>query len=139
MSAPRASEIRSPFIASSANQGVVAGRSEPGLDQEAAELVAVQPEGAGLVVDLGAAHVRRRIAFEQSFDIAVAVEAAQRRDATRHGGTHLAVGFHLAGEQLDVCALDVEEADLGFDAPECELAVEAWHAAHHDRHLVFER
>ena len=38
--------------------------TKAGLDEEAAELVAVQPEGAGLDIDLGASDVRCWVAFE---------------------------------------------------------------------------
>ena len=60
MSAPIASETRSPFNASSDDQGVVAGAGEPGGDEHGAELVAVQPDGVRLVVESGSAHVHRR-------------------------------------------------------------------------------
>ena len=42
------------------DQRVITRRAEAGLDEQGAELVAVQPECAGLVVDLGSAHVGRR-------------------------------------------------------------------------------
>jgi hypothetical protein len=42
------------------HQGVVAGRGEPGGDQEGAELVAIQMGHVGLVVDPRAADVHRR-------------------------------------------------------------------------------
>ena len=60
MSAPSASEIRSPFNASSETSAWSRFDAEPGGDQERAELVAVQPEGAGLVVQLRAADMRGR-------------------------------------------------------------------------------
>jgi hypothetical protein len=44
---------------------MVAGRAEASLDQEGAQLVAVQPEGARLVVDLRPADVGRRVAPDQ--------------------------------------------------------------------------
>ena len=58
-------------------QGVVPGGAQPGLDEERAELVAVQAQGAGLVVDSSAAHVRGRVALDDALLLAVPVEAGQ--------------------------------------------------------------
>jgi hypothetical protein len=41
------------------DQCMIAWRAEPGGDEERAELVAVQRDGMGLVVDPRTAHVRR--------------------------------------------------------------------------------
>jgi hypothetical protein len=60
---------------------IAACTNRPGLYQQAAELVAIQAEGAGLVVDLRVAHVCCRVLLHDPFDMAVAVEAAQRRQA----------------------------------------------------------
>ena len=46
------------------DQRVITRGTKAGLDEEAAELVAVQPEGAGLDIDLGASDVRCWVAFE---------------------------------------------------------------------------
>ena len=58
MSAPVASETRSPFSASSEISACSARRTEPGGDQQGAELVAVQRDGVRLVVHPRAADVR---------------------------------------------------------------------------------
>ena len=50
MSAPRASEIRSPLIASSEIRACSFGCAEPGGDEQRADFVAVQADGVGLVV-----------------------------------------------------------------------------------------
>jgi hypothetical protein len=59
MSAPVASDTRSPFRASREISACSAGRAESGGDQEGAELVAVQCGGVRLVVQPGPADVRR--------------------------------------------------------------------------------
>ncbi len=59
-------------------QGVVSRGAEAGLDEEGTELIAVEAEGTGLVVDLGPAHVESRVAIDQLLLFAVAVEAVQR-------------------------------------------------------------
>ena len=83
------------------DQRVITRRTKAGLDEEAAELVAVQPEGAGLDIDLGASDVRCWVAFEDPFDMAVPVEAPERRKSSGDGGMHGAVGFHGATEDLE--------------------------------------
>ena len=45
MSALNASEMRSPFIANNVTKRVIAWSAEPGLHEQNAELVALQPEG----------------------------------------------------------------------------------------------
>jgi hypothetical protein len=76
MSAPVASDTRSPLRASSeqGDQGVLGGRAEPGGDQERADLVAVQCGGVRLVVQPGTADVRGRGVVEEFFLDGVLIE-----------------------------------------------------------------
>ena len=60
MSAPSASEIRSPLMASSEISACSRGGAEAGGDQQRADLVAVQPDRVGLVVQPWPAHVHGR-------------------------------------------------------------------------------
>ena len=51
MSAPVASDTRSPFKRQQGDQRMLGQRAEPGGDQQRAEFVAVQRDGMRLVVD----------------------------------------------------------------------------------------
>jgi hypothetical protein len=85
--------------------------AQPGLDQGRTELVAVEPERVGFVVDLGAADVGGRVAIDDGFLGAVPVEAADRRQPPTDRGSGGAVFFGPAGVQLDVGALDAQDVD----------------------------
>jgi hypothetical protein len=92
------------------------------LDEEGAELVAVQAQGWGLGVDLGSADVGGRVPGQESFEVAVAVEAAQRRQAASHGRAHPTLLFHGAGEHLQMGAAHFEQAEPVVGAPGGEQA-----------------
>jgi hypothetical protein len=111
-----------PVHCQQADEGVVAWRAEPGLDQEGAEFVAVQTQGAGLRVDLRSAHVGGRVPLQPSLEVAVAVEAAQRRQSSRHSGAHQSFVFHRAGEDLQMGSAHVEQAEPVVRAPAGEQA-----------------
>ena len=66
MSAPVASETRSPFKASREISACSARQAEPGGDQQGTEFVAIQGDGMGLVVHPRPAHVRGRRGAEES-------------------------------------------------------------------------
>ncbi len=100
-------------------QGVVSGRAESGLDQEGAELVAVETQGAGLVVDPRPTDVGCRIPLDEGLLLAVTVEAGQGGQAPGHGGAHPAGLFHPPAEQLQVGPADGEELQIGL-APDGE-------------------
>jgi hypothetical protein len=68
MSAPVASETRSPFSAGG-DQRVLGRRAEPGGDQQGAELVTVQGDGMGLMIhsrppDMGGRGVLEEFLFD---------------------------------------------------------------------------
>src|SRR5260221_2388203 len=104
------------------DQRVLAGRAEPGGDQQRAELVAVQPGGVRLIIqpwppDMG----RGRVSEEFFFD-GVPVEPRDSAQPTCHRGAGAAAGFQVAGEVLDVRAAGLEQAQLVLLAPAGELA-----------------
>ena len=102
------------------DEGVIASRSQPGLDEQGAELVAVQAQRPRLGVDLGAPDVGGRIPGQESFEVAVAVEAAQRRQAAGHRGAHPTVRFHGAGEHPQTSAAHLQQAEPVVGAPGSE-------------------
>jgi hypothetical protein len=101
---------------------VIAGRSQTGLDEQGAEFVAVQAQRSGLGVDLGAADVGGRVPGQEPLEVAVAVEAAQRRQAASDGRAHPTLLFHRPGEHLQMGAAHVEQAEPVVDAPGGEPA-----------------
>lgn len=121
MLAPSASLIRRPFTASR-RQGRGRGGADAGLDQEGAQLVAVEAQGAGLVVDLRAAKVHCRVAGDDLFLLAVPVEAGQGGQPPGHGGGHQPLFLHPPAEQFQVGPADVEQAQVRLPAPSREQA-----------------
>ena len=77
---------------------------QSGGDQQRATLVAVQPDGMGLIVQTGAADMRGRGMLQQLFLLRVLVEPGDRAQAAGDGGPGAAAGFQIAGEGLDVRA-----------------------------------
>jgi len=74
MSAPVASDTRTPLRASRVDQRVLGRRPEPGADQERAELVAIQGSSMGLVVQPRAADMSGRGVLEEFFLDGVLIE-----------------------------------------------------------------
>ena len=119
MFAPRASEIRRPLRASSEAR---VGRRQAGRHQKGAQLVAVQAHGVRLVVEAGPADVHGRGVLDETLFGGVAVEPGDGRKPPADGGLGLAVLLEVAGVQLDVGAVGVEQAQLAIGAPGEELA-----------------
>jgi len=103
------------------DQGVLGGRAEPGGDQQGAELVAVQGGGVRLVVQPRAADVRGRGMIEKFLLDGVLVEPGDGAQPPGNGRPGTAVGFHLAGERLDVRAAHREQRQRPAAAPAAEL------------------
>ena len=97
-------------------------QAEPGGDQQRAELVAVQADGVGFVVQAGPADVCGRGMIEEFFLDGVAVEPGDGAQAAGNAGPGAAAGFEIAGEELDVGAAGLEQAELMLLAPAGELA-----------------
>src|SRR5947209_1941829 len=119
MSAPVASETRSPFSASSE---ISAYPADSPSHQQGAELVAVQGDGVGLVVDPRPADMGGRGAIEQFFLDRVLVEPGDGAQPPGDGGAGPASGFQVPGEALDVGAADGEQGHRAGPAPAGELA-----------------
>jgi hypothetical protein len=77
---------------------VLAGCAEPGRDQERAELVAVQGDGVGFVVQAGTADVRGRGVLEEFFLDRVLVEPGDGAQPPGDRGAGPAAVFQVAGE-----------------------------------------
>ena len=97
-------------------------RPEPGGDEEAAELVAVQGSGVRLIIQPWAAHVRRRGMIEEFFLDGVPVEPGDGAQPPGDSGAGAALGLQLPGEGLDVGAADREQGKGAGAAPAGELA-----------------
>jgi hypothetical protein len=70
---------------------VLGRRPEPGGDQESAELVAVQGDGVGLIVQAGPADMRGRGVVQEFFLDRVPVEPGDRTQPPGDGGAGPAV------------------------------------------------
>jgi len=60
-------------------QRMIPATTKSGLDQEHAQLVAIQPSGMGFIVETGATHMSRRGHRYQLFLETVSVEPGHRR------------------------------------------------------------
>jgi hypothetical protein len=93
-----------PVEGQQADQGVIPGPGQPRGHQHGADLVAVQAAGVGLVVQAGAAHMRRRRDRDQALLFGVAVEAGHGAQPAGDGGPGPAQGLEVTGETLDIGA-----------------------------------
>src|ERR671910_2776391 len=105
-----------------AEQCMVPGACQPGVDQNGAYLVAVQAGGVGLVVQAGSTYMRRRRDRDQTLLFGVAVEAGHGAQAAGDRGPGSAQGLEVAGETLDVGASRPENPHSVFGAPGDVLA-----------------
>ena len=122
MSAPVASETRSPLSASREISACSAGGPSPAATRSAPSSLRSRPSGVGLVVQPRPPHVRCGRVIEQFFLDRVAVEPSHRAQAAGDGGPGPAAGFQIAGEELDVGAAGAEQMELVLLAPAGELA-----------------
>jgi hypothetical protein len=104
------------------DQRVPGRRPEPGRHQQGAELVAVQGDGVGLVVDPRPADMGGRGAVQEFFLHCVFVEPGDGAQPPGDGGAGPASGFQVSGEALDVGAADGEQGHRTGSAPAGELA-----------------
>lgn len=101
---------------------MLACRGEPGGNGDGAELVAVEADGVGFVVEAGPTDVHGGRVVEQAFFLGVAVEAGDGAEATGDGGPGAAAGFKVSGEALDVNTAYGKESQTAIDTPGDELA-----------------
>jgi hypothetical protein len=104
------------------HQGVLSGGAEPGGDEEGADLIAVQADGVGLVVNPRAADMHRRRVGDQAFLLWVAVETGDRAQPAGDRRCRPALRLELTAEGLDVTAADLEQAEMASFAERHELA-----------------
>jgi hypothetical protein len=104
------------------DESVLGCRSEAGGDEQRSDLVAVQADGVGLVVDPGPADMHRRRMGDQAFLLGVAVEAGHRAQPSgdRRGRPTLRLKF--AAEGFDVAAADFEQLQMASVAEGDKLA-----------------
>jgi hypothetical protein len=102
---------------------MLAGRAEPGRDQDGTELVTVQGSRMGLVIRPRPADVRRgRVLEELFFDRVLAEPGDGAQPPPGDGGAGTAGRLQLPGEGLDVRAADREQRQRPCPAPAAELA-----------------
>ena len=112
-----ASETRSPFRVSSGISACSGAGPRPGGDQHLAELVAVQPGGALLVVQPGTQDVSGRRTVKQVFFYRVPVEPGDHAQAAGDRRPCPPFGFQVTGEALDVSTAALEQADVALAVP----------------------
>lgn len=120
MSAPSASEIPSPFNASSEHRAWSCGEARPACTSKAPSSLRSRPT-AGLVVDLRATDVYGRGVLDDSLFGGVPVEAGECGETAADGGRRTAEFLELSCVQLDVSSGDVEETNAVLVAPLHEL------------------
>jgi hypothetical protein len=96
MSAPVASETRSPVEGQEGDEGVAGGRAAAHGDEQGAEFVAVQADGVGLVAQAGPADVRGGRVIQQVLFHGVPVQPGDGAQPAGDRGPCLAVGLHAA-------------------------------------------
>jgi hypothetical protein len=122
MSAPVASDTRSPVEGEQRDRRVICCRAEPGGDQQGANLAAARADCVGLVVQAGTADVRGRRVIEQLLLYRVLVQPGDGAQAPGDGGAGAAPGLQVAGEALDVGAAGGEQGQSVRVAPGGVLA-----------------
>ena len=122
MLAPVASGDPQPIEGQQCYERVRGRVPQAGGDQQRAELVAVQPDGMGLIVQARSADMRGRGMLEQVFLYRVLVEPGDGAQAVGNGGPGAATGLHVPGEALDVSAAGLEQVKMMLLAPVGVLA-----------------
>jgi hypothetical protein len=121
MSAPVASDTRKPVQREQRDQRVLERRAEASRDQQCAELVAVQGNGMGLVVDSRPPDMRGGRVVQELFLGGVLGEPGDGGQPAGNGGPGPAHHFQLSGEPFDVRAADGEQGHRPGPAPAGEL------------------
>jgi hypothetical protein len=111
-----------PVEGQQADQRVIPATRQPGGDQQGTDLVAVQAGGAGLVVQSGSTHMRRRRHRDLALLFGVAVEAGHSAQPASDRGPGPTQRLEVAGEALDVGTTRPEHGHPVFGAPGDVLA-----------------
>jgi hypothetical protein len=122
ISAPVASETRSPLRASREISACSPGGPSPAAPQQSAEFVAVQAGGVRLIVQPGTAYMGGRGVLQQLLLDGVPIEPGDRAQPAGDRGPGPAAGFQVPGEALDVRAAGLEQGQAMLAAPAGELA-----------------
>ena len=122
MSAPRASEMRSPLIASSDINACSRSGAEPGGDQQRTDFVAVQADRVRLVIQPWPANVRGRGVLKQVFFDGVTIEAGDGAQPAGNGRPGPSFGLHVAAEAFDIRPPRGEQVQAMLAAPQHVLA-----------------
>ena len=109
MSAPVASETRSPLRASSEIRACSAGGPSPAATRSAPKPIAVQAGGMRLIIQSRAADVGGRGVLEEFFFDRVLMEPGDGAQPPGDGGAGAAFGLQVPGEGLDAGAPDREQ------------------------------
>jgi len=104
------------------DQRMLGRRAEPRGNQQGAELVAVQRDSVGLVVQPRPPDVRGWRVLEEFFLDGVAVEPGDGAQPAGDRGAGPSPGLQVAGEAFDVGAADGEQGQGADPAPGGELA-----------------
>ncbi|HZA37257.1 MAG TPA: hypothetical protein VE505_20145 [Vicinamibacterales bacterium] len=104
------------------DQGVITRPGETGFDEHRPELVAVESNSVGLVVQLRAAHVHGRGVFDQSFLFGVPVEAGDRAQPSCDRRSRSTARLEFACERFDVSPARLEQSHPDRGHPPRELA-----------------
>ena len=96
--------------------------AEPSGDEEGADLVAVQADGVGFVVDPGAPDMDCRRMGDEAFFFGVSVEAGHGAQPSGDGGRGPTPSFELTSEALDVAPADLEQPEVALIAEGDDLA-----------------
>jgi hypothetical protein len=91
------------------------------VTQDGADLVAVQADDVGLVVDLGAADVHTWGTVDRALLLGVAVEADDRAQPACDRRSGFASILEITGEPLDVDAANLEQVPAAPQPPSGEL------------------
>jgi hypothetical protein len=83
--------------------------AQPGSDEQGADLVAVQPDGVGLIVQAGPADMDRRGMIEEILLHGIAVEAGDRAQPTSDRGVSWPSLLQCPGVGLDICTTRREQ------------------------------
>src|SRR5664280_2829502 len=94
---------------------------EPGRDEQRSNLVAVQADGVGFVIDPGSTDVNRRRVGDKAFLLGIAVEAGHSAQSATDGGRCPTPSFQLPSVGLDVASPDLEETQVVLIAEGDEL------------------
>src|SRR5664280_2054922 len=100
---------------------MLACRPEPGRDEQRSDLIAVQADGVGFVVDPGSTDVDSWRVGNQTLLFGVAVEAGHGAQSATDGGRCPTPSFQLPSVGLDVASPDLEETQVALIAEGDEL------------------